>query len=1295
MASLSNINGLFDVHSTGAILFSTSHGTSGQILKSNGNAAPTWVDASTVIGGPYLPLTGGTLTGATATASGISFTVGGTLSGSTATFTGLVSGITPTAAANFATKAYVDAHPGSGGTVTGTGTATQVAFWDGTSSISGNDNLYWDSTNDHLGIGDSTPGSRLKVASGVSETSIYTVDINHVRNDPDVATHAMRLNVDLSGADNTTADRTNSALLIDIDSSANGDISNEHRIYGVNSDVKFSGFSDLVRGGYFLAESNYTGAKTAQLAGVYGYAIHDANDAAGGVSNMYGVFGLSSIQDTGDVDNAYGVYGLVSIGTNRVADVGVTKAVAGEITIDKDTAINYGTMIGISSVIDNNEGSVPNFGSQYLFKGDYQGTKGAAAWGIYTEGDKNYFEGNVGIGVTSPAEKLHVNSGTGNIPALFESTDNLSLIIFKDNNTTTDVGIGADDNDEVFYAGGSERIRIDSSGNVGIGTTSPTTKLHVVGANNTTAFKVDFPSADFDFSANSTSGYTTSFHMDDTGTYIGSNSAGRALIFQTNDTDRLYINGNTGNVGIGTTSPSQKLHIHNSATLTATYQKFTNGTATTGTTLGIDADGDFLINNGEAKEIKLYTNDTQRLTIQSGGNVGIGTATPVAKLDVSGSVQGTSFYNLANPSPIMFPDGGTFNGSSSHTGNIVIKLPDTGGVGVNNMMTCLVRIFDYATSESFDVRFNGYFYGDNFLWTRTAVWIDSSANIDRNFTVRFGKELGGSGTQDRAVVTIGEGNSTWSYPKVAVIQYTPGHSEGAQPQIWNSGWNVSVVTDYWDGTDNTLDDTITNNQVNNWRRNGQSLYYGSGTGNVGIGTTSPAAKLQSVQTTSGEWTGGFKNYTSNGYGLRVDMSGSSSVQAALQVYTGSGTGFVVKNSGVVGIGTFTPGAKLEISGIRENQIRLTSYDTTAVVDEIIGGVEFYTSDISAPRVSSFITSKFNSAFGDSYLSFGTSTGVGAATERMRINSAGNIIIKDDGNIYASTNNSTVNSGIYFGGSDNTLRTYTNDTERMRITSNGNIVIGGGSAYSGTGVTSLTVNNDLYPTLALGTLSANRFAILAYSSYNLFASSNNFVFNSGNVGIGTTSPSAPLQVHGQQKWYTTSVDGNELRGFFNPGGSGDDAELSLYKADGATQGVVWRGTGNSYIRIDSTVLKFINFYYGINNVGQIVTGGTNVLYQSNSDYRLKENVTEMTGALDRVSQLKPSRYNFISHPETQVDGFMAHELQEVVPQAVSGQKDEMNEDGTPKYQGVDHSQVVPLLVGAIKELEARVKELENK
>ena len=91
MASLSNINGLFDVHSTGAILFSTSHGTSGQILRSNGNAAPTWVAASTVIGGPYLPIAGGVLEGATSTDTGINFTVGGNLFGTSATFSASIS----------------------------------------------------------------------------------------------------------------------------------------------------------------------------------------------------------------------------------------------------------------------------------------------------------------------------------------------------------------------------------------------------------------------------------------------------------------------------------------------------------------------------------------------------------------------------------------------------------------------------------------------------------------------------------------------------------------------------------------------------------------------------------------------------------------------------------------------------------------------------------------------------------------------------------------------------------------------------------------------------------------------------------------------------------------------------------------------------------------------------------------------------------------------------------------------------------------------------------------------------
>ena len=119
MAILSNINGKFAVDSTGAIQFSGSAGTSGYILRSNGNAAPTWVDSSTVIGGPYLPLAGGTLTGATATATGISFTVGGNLfvtgtstltgalSGSTGTFTGNLKLIAGASTTYFSEKGYL------------------------------------------------------------------------------------------------------------------------------------------------------------------------------------------------------------------------------------------------------------------------------------------------------------------------------------------------------------------------------------------------------------------------------------------------------------------------------------------------------------------------------------------------------------------------------------------------------------------------------------------------------------------------------------------------------------------------------------------------------------------------------------------------------------------------------------------------------------------------------------------------------------------------------------------------------------------------------------------------------------------------------------------------------------------------------------------------------------------------------------------------------------------------------------------------------------------------------------
>jgi hypothetical protein len=110
--------------------------------------------------------------------------------------------------------------------------------------------------------------------------------------------------------------------------------------------------------------------------------------------------------------------------------------------------------------------------------------------------------------------------------------------------------------------------------------------------------------------------------------------------------------------------------------------------------------------------------------------------------------------------------------------------------------------------------------------------------------------------------------------------------------------------------------------------------------------------------------------------------------------------------------------------------------------------------------------------------------------------------------------------------------------------------------------------------------------------------------------------------------------------------------------------------------------------------------TSVLYVTSSDYRLKENVKDLEGATEIVRALPVREFNFISEPEVTHQGFLAHELQEFVPQAVTGTKDEVDAEGNAKYQGVDASKVVPLLVAALKEsiaradaLEARVKALE--
>jgi len=177
--------------------------------------------------------------------------------------------------------------------------------------------------------------------------------------------------------------------------------------------------------------------------------------------------------------------------------------------------------------------------------------------------------------------------------------------------------------------------------------------------------------------------------------------------------------------------------------------------------------------------------------------------------------------------------------------------------------------------------------------------------------------------------------------------------------------------------------------------------------------------------------------------------------------------------------------------------------------------------------------------------------------------------------------------------------------------------------------------------------------------------------------------------------------------------GDSVRLCLRGAGSNNGGVV----EIQHTRNAGGGRDFIRFY---NETGGEAGGiehssSTGVSYQTSSDYRLKENVVDLTGAISRVKQLPVRQFNFIGEDQT-VDGFLAHEAQAVVPESASGTKDQikvweeydelpdgvsigdpkLDEEGntTPVYQGIDQSKLVPLLTGALKEAIAKIETLET-
>ena len=282
-----------------------------------------------------------------------------------------------------------------------------------------------------------------------------------------------------------------------------------------------------------------------------------------------------------------------------------------------------------------------------------------------------------------------------------------------------------------------------------------------------------------------------------------------------------------------------------------------------------------------------------------------------------------------------------------------------------------------------------------------------------------------------------------------------------------------------------------------------------------------------------------------------------------------------------------------------------------------------------------------------------------------------------------------NLGFIYTQQANPIRFGTGDVERMRLTAGGSL---------GVGTTSPTINSS-GNTIHLNTSAAGHWSLFhattaesgagggdgsIYGQIGLDAYA--FNYESGNLIFGTSNGErARITSTGNFLINTTTaIERLTVGGWISVNGqSGISGSASTIVTN--CNGGGWYGIMVQNLSVtQSNVLTCINASGAV--IGSILVSNTGTAFNTTSDYRLKNTVTPMTGALARVAALKPCTYKW-NADGSDGEGFIAHELQEVCPQAVSGEKDAVNADGSIKPQGIDTSFLVATLTAAIQELKA--------
>jgi hypothetical protein len=420
-----------------------------------------------------------------------------------------------------------------------------------------------------------------------------------------------------------------------------------------------------------------------------------------------------------------------------------------------------------------------------------------------------------------------------------------------------------------------------------------------------------------------------------------------------------------------------------------------------------------------------------------------------------------------------------------------------------------------------------------------------------------------------------------------------------------------------------------------------------GNGNLGIGISSPTRKFQVQGDVAIGTLGVSGNYAVT---YNPDTTGNTVFWTKCDNYFAWGTGsnpysggterMRLDGNGNLSIGTTSSYAKLTVVGGTGTQ----SNAYFGASDANLTGMALR---LAPSANAAMVSSEWNTVGVDLLLGTG-------GTERLRVNTSGNILIgktNDEGGKFQVSQQSTSNLIALFNG------------DNGAGTSDGIVV-----TYNGAG--------------------AANFRVKAYvSGYNGVVDLRN---GSNNLETRITGAGGSASFFG-----ASAGNGNPLA-FFGASTQTQVGSIDFFKSGngaGSSGLITFNASGTSNYPLI--------FRYNGSDVGYITYTNTVTTYVSVSDYRLKENIAPMTGALGRVAKLNPVTYNW-KKDGSEGQGFIAHELAEICPDAVSGKKDAIDEEGNIKPQGIDTSFLVATLTSAIQEQQAiietlttRLTALENK